>query len=248
MSYERRLTLTRLLRGVWCVVLSAQARIEVTAAMHEDADTALARVPLEMKLVRQMRRTDRLSNRIHSNRTHSNRLREQKAEQKAERVIVLPPPRPQDIRSSAPWVECPSVLLAAHGTRSFEVRVDALKLPPGLHSAEVVGVERGAEWRGPLFRVPVTVTAPLALAAKTPFGNSVMQWVGLSFTPGEVKRHFVVVPEGATWRVTPSAPPHTLPNHSPGDCATVSLSPDPSRLANEVRSHPALIFIVSNPN
>lgn len=108
-----------------------EARVEVTAVMHEDADTTLARVPLEMKI---------------------------------------------DVSATAPWIECPPLLLAAHGTRSFEVRVDASKLPVGLHSAEIVGVERGAEWRGPVFRVPVTVTAPLALASKAPFGNSVAQW------------------------------------------------------------------------
>lgn len=108
-----------------------EARVDVTACLHEDSDTTLARVPLEMKI---------------------------------------------DVAASAPWIECPPLLLSAHGTRSFEIRVDATKLPVGLHSAEITGVERGAEWRGPVFRVPVTVTVPLALANKTPFGNSVAQW------------------------------------------------------------------------
>lgn len=113
------------------VTQPVEARVEVTAAVHEDADTALARVPLELKI---------------------------------------------DISATADWIECPPLLLAAHGTRSFEVRVNASKLPWGLHSAEIVGVERGAEWRGPVFRVPVTVTAPMQIASKAPFGNSVAQW------------------------------------------------------------------------
>jgi tripeptidyl-peptidase-2 len=38
--------------------------------------------------------------------------------------------------------------------------VDAAALPPGLHYAEVHATIPGQEWRGPLFRVPVTLIKP----------------------------------------------------------------------------------------
>lgn len=44
--------------------------------------------------------------------------------------------------------------------RSFELRVDPTKLPPGLHYAEVHATLPDQEWRGPLFRVPITVVKP----------------------------------------------------------------------------------------
>lgn len=40
---------------------------------------------------------------------------------------------------------------------SFELRVDPTQLPPGLHYAEVHGSLPDQAWRGPLFRVPITV-------------------------------------------------------------------------------------------
>lgn len=40
---------------------------------------------------------------------------------------------------------------------SFELRVDPSSLPPGLHYAEVHGLLPDQEWRGPLFRVPITL-------------------------------------------------------------------------------------------
>jgi tripeptidyl-peptidase-2 len=43
---------------------------------------------------------------------------------------------------------------------SFELRVDPTKLPPGLHYAEVHATIPDQEWRGPLFRVPITVIKP----------------------------------------------------------------------------------------
>lgn len=51
---------------------------------------------------------------------------------------------------------CPQVVLVPHNGRSFSVKVEAGSLPPGLHYAEVQGLDAVAEWRGPLFRVPIT--------------------------------------------------------------------------------------------
>ncbi|KAK9809052.1 hypothetical protein WJX72_008467 [[Myrmecia] bisecta] len=69
------------------------------------------------------------------------------------------------LSSTAAWVACPSALLLPHGGRGFEVRVDPSQLAEGLHYAEVVGVDSKAPWRGPLFRLPITVIKPLRLTS-----------------------------------------------------------------------------------
>eukprot|EP00955_Chlamydomonas_euryale_P095886 364966-Chlamydomonas_euryale.AAC.1 len=45
-------------------------------------------------------------------------------------------------------------------THTHQVHVDASALPEGLHYAEVSAYDVTARWRGPLFRVPVTVIKP----------------------------------------------------------------------------------------
>ena len=88
------------------------------------------------------------------------------------------------LRATAPWVTGPSLLLLHHGGRGFECEVDPTSLPQGLHYAEIRGYDANAEWRGPLFRVPITVVRPLLLAA---------QPGGLSLA-GPVTHHIIGIP------------------------------------------------------
>ena len=55
------------------------------------------------------------------------------------------------------WIECPSHLMLVHGGRSFTITIHPQRLPPGLHHAQLLGLDSRAPERGPLFRVPVTV-------------------------------------------------------------------------------------------
>jgi hypothetical protein len=57
------------------------------------------------------------------------------------------------------------VLLLHHNGRGFELELDPTGLPEGLHYTEVQAFDATAEWRGPLFRLPITVIRPLDLAA-----------------------------------------------------------------------------------
>ena len=58
-------------------------------------------------------------------------------------------------------MSCPDALLLTHNGRRFEVKVDTAGLPDGLHYAEVMAYDMAARWRGPLFRVPITVARPV---------------------------------------------------------------------------------------
>lgn len=64
-----------------------------------------------------------------------------------------PPPCPL---FAAHWVKAPSVLLLHHNGRGFELELDPTALPEGLHYAELQAFDAIAEWRGPLFRLPIT--------------------------------------------------------------------------------------------
>lgn len=64
------------------------------------------------------------------------------------------------LESTKPWVTCPEGLLMTYNGRSFEIGVDPTALSPGVHYAEVRGVDMKSPWRGPLFRVPITVCIP----------------------------------------------------------------------------------------
>ncbi|KAG7670442.1 hypothetical protein Ndes2437A_g04966 [Nannochloris sp. 'desiccata'] len=128
------------------------------------------------------------------------------------------------MKSTAPWVKAPELLLLHHNGRSFEVEIDPTGLEQGLHYAEIQGFDAVDEWRGPLFRIPVTVIKPLSLAAlpgsilapsastapttttANGFSNvkyephgAVVDLGNESFVPGKEMRRFVGVPAGATW-------------------------------------------------
>jgi tripeptidyl-peptidase-2 len=122
------------------------------------------------------------------------------------------------MKVTAPWIKAPELLLLHHNGRSFEVEVDPTGLPQGLHYAEIQGFDGVDEWRGPLFRIPVTVIKPLALAvlpgailapslaSSASNSTTVYEMHGAvvdlgneSFVPGKEMRRFVGVPSGATW-------------------------------------------------
>ncbi|CAM6096265.1 unnamed protein product [Calypogeia fissa] len=110
--------------------------------------------------------------------------------------LLVPFEERLQLHSSNPtWLKCPEYLLLTNNGRSFKVVVDPTQLKEGAHYAEVVGTDMEAPWRGPSFRVPVTVIKPMELQA----GSALATFDDLSFTPGHIERRFVVVPEGATW-------------------------------------------------
>ncbi|KAL2550422.1 Tripeptidyl-peptidase 2 [Forsythia ovata] len=92
-------------------------------------------------------------------------------------------------------VRTPEYLLLTHNGRDFNLIVDPTHLSDGLHYYEVYGLDCKAPWRGPLFRIPVTITKPKAVESRPPL----IAFQMLSFLPGHIERKFIEVPLGATW-------------------------------------------------
>eukprot|EP00249_Psilotum_nudum_P018372 c26772_g1_i1 orf=205-4470(+) len=93
------------------------------------------------------------------------------------------------------WVKTPYYMLLMHNGRTFNIVVDPTGLEPGVHSAEVYGIDCDAPWRGPLFRIPITVLKPMEILNQPPS----ISFSGLKFVPGHIERQFINVPVGSTW-------------------------------------------------
>lgn len=125
------------------------------------------------------------------------------------------------LASSAPWLSAPAAFVTQNGKREFKMKVDPRGLPPGAHYAEIRAVDAAEPGRGPLFRVPVSVIRPESVPAADP------RWTkSLTFEPGQIRRFFLTVPQGATWAdlvVTTDSPetPRQMVTHlvqvMPGD-------------------------------
>ncbi|KAF4524231.1 hypothetical protein B566_EDAN012199 [Ephemera danica] len=55
-----------------------------------------------------------------------------------------------------------------------------------------------APWKGPIFEVPITLVKPVAVINKN---SPELEFKDIHFKPGTIKRHFIVVPDDATWAV-----------------------------------------------
>ncbi|XVE58530.1 hypothetical protein DITRI_Ditri04bG0176600 [Diplodiscus trichospermus] len=92
-------------------------------------------------------------------------------------------------------VRAPEYLLLTHNGRTFNIVVDPTNLSDGLHYYEVYGIDCKAPWRGPLFRIPITITKPKAVMSRPPL----ISFSKMSFLPGHIERRYIEVPLGASW-------------------------------------------------
>ncbi|XVF50835.1 hypothetical protein PTKIN_Ptkin04bG0135800 [Pterospermum kingtungense] len=92
-------------------------------------------------------------------------------------------------------VRAPEYLLLTHNGRTFNIVVDPTNLSDGLHYYEVHGIDCKAPWRGPLFRIPITITKPKAVMNRPPL----ISFSRMSFLPGHIERRYIEVPFGASW-------------------------------------------------
>ncbi|KAJ3175362.1 tripeptidyl-peptidase II Tpp2 [Irineochytrium annulatum] len=98
------------------------------------------------------------------------------------------------------WIKSPDFVILHNEGKSFLLQVDPTKLPPGLHFAEVIGIDTDQRDAGPLFKIPVTVCKPEDTIVKSPYGfepAARVRFTDMSLLPGEVTRKFITVPQGA---------------------------------------------------
>ncbi|CAL5364378.1 unnamed protein product [Camellia sinensis] len=73
--------------------------------------------------------------------------------------------------------------------------VDPTNLSDGLHYYELCGIDCKAPWRGPVFRIPVTITKEMAVKNRP----ALLLFSGMTFLPGYIERKYIKVPIGASW-------------------------------------------------
>ncbi|KAL4400900.1 serine-type endopeptidase [Malassezia pachydermatis] len=96
------------------------------------------------------------------------------------------------LQATAPWVHVPEFLVLGSNGRTFEIRVAADQLPPGLHSAKIVARDTERD-DTVVLEVPITVAKPVV-----PLGATHIL-PHTHFASGDIRREFVQVPPGATW-------------------------------------------------
>jgi len=96
---------------------------------------------------------------------------------------------------SAGWVQHSTYLDLMYTSRNFIISVDPTGLEPGIHSAYITAHDSTCPEKGKLFEIPIHVirTEQLSDGLKPQVSHKVM------FKPGEIQRHFLDIPSGATW-------------------------------------------------
>lgn len=96
------------------------------------------------------------------------------------------------------FVQAPKYLELQNQTRSFSISIDPSGLQTGVHYTSIEGFDATCPEKGPLFTVPITVIQPIELKPDT---VPLLEWKNVMFQPNSIKRHFIFVPEFATWGV-----------------------------------------------
>ncbi|XP_070157555.1 tripeptidyl-peptidase 2-like isoform X1 [Polyergus mexicanus] len=97
------------------------------------------------------------------------------------------------------WVQFPTHLDLMHMPRSFAIRVEASNLPEGVHATSVRAYDVTNIAKGPVFQIPVTVVQPMTLPKTVLLPD--LTYTNVLFKPNTIQRHFILVPEDATWAV-----------------------------------------------
>uniref|UniRef100_A0ABD2WWK7 Tripeptidyl-peptidase 2 n=1 Tax=Trichogramma kaykai TaxID=54128 RepID=A0ABD2WWK7_9HYME len=99
----------------------------------------------------------------------------------------------------APWVHYPTHFDLMHMPRAFAIRIDGTSLPEGVHFTSIRAYDVSNVDKGPLFRIPITVVQPSTIPKTATLPDLV--FTNVAFKPNTIQRHFILVPEDATWAV-----------------------------------------------
>ncbi|XP_024939416.1 tripeptidyl-peptidase 2 isoform X3 [Cephus cinctus] len=97
------------------------------------------------------------------------------------------------------WVQFPTHLDLMHMPRAFAVRIEAANLPEGVHTTCIRAYDVTSIEKGPVFRIPITAVQP-SLVPKTSVLPD-LSFSNVPFKPNTIQRHFILVPDDATWAV-----------------------------------------------
>lgn len=98
----------------------------------------------------------------------------------------------------ATYVQCPSFLDLQNFARSISVKVDPTNLSVGVHYTCIDAYDVACVDKGPIFTIPITVVQPKSLDINNELD---LHWNNVSFQPNSIQRHFILVPDTATWAV-----------------------------------------------
>ena len=97
---------------------------------------------------------------------------------------------------NASWVKTPGHLDMGYKTRHFMVSIDPTGLKPGAHATYIQAYDVSKPHKGHLFEIPITV---IRADPVTQLPRPHVSYPSVTFPPGDIKRHFLFVPEKATW-------------------------------------------------
>ncbi|XP_046818750.1 tripeptidyl-peptidase 2 isoform X1 [Vespa crabro] len=99
----------------------------------------------------------------------------------------------------ASWARFPTHLDLMHMPRAFSISIDGSNLPEGVHATSVRAYDVTNIAKGPVFQIPITVVQPMVLPKTALLPDLI--YTNVLFKPNTIKRHFILVPEDATWAV-----------------------------------------------
>ena len=140
------------------------------------------------------------------------------------------------LTSSAAWCVVPRYMVLNSQGKGFDLVVDPATLPEGeAHFCEILGCDANQPHLGPLFRFPVTVIKPRKVSP----GDFKLSMPQRTYMPGTLDRHFVAVPEGATWaeltfKTREVEGSHTLVLHA---LQVLASTPPTGRNKTEIERH-----------
>ncbi|KAG7205321.1 hypothetical protein KM043_007323 [Ampulex compressa] len=99
----------------------------------------------------------------------------------------------------ASWVQYPMHLDLMHMPRMFSIRVEGSNLPEGVHVTSIRAYDVTDIGKGPVFQIPITVVQPTTIPKDAILPD--LTFSNVLFKPNTIHRHFILVPEDATWAV-----------------------------------------------
>lgn len=99
----------------------------------------------------------------------------------------------------ASWVQFPSHFELMNMSRAFTVRIDGVKLQTGVHSTTIRAYDVNNVDKGPVFTIPITIVQPIIVEKTMNLPD--FNYKKILFKPNTINRHFIMVPDDATWAV-----------------------------------------------